>query len=294
MDEESRGQGPGQAAPPPHVSGAKKAWRRFRALPTKVQVAAWIMAAVLVLAAPLGGAQDTSDVVVAPEFEREPAEAEQTPGSVTEPSEQPTEEAVEEPTEEPVQAAWTVVNVVDGDTIDVRGAGGQERVRIIGIDTPERGECGFDEASAALSAFIQGKNVELVGGARDDRDRYGRILRYVDLDTADAGLVLIEAGWAAARYDSRDGYGRHPREAAYVAADAATPHTCAAAGPQAAPRPEPEPAGPPASAGGPGTGPGGSWKNCTEARNNGGAPVNRGEPGYGPHLDGDSDGVGCE
>lgn len=41
---------------------------------------------------------------------------------------------------------------------------------------------------------------------------------------------------------------------------------------------------------------GGSWsyKNCTEARAAGAAPVRRGEPGYGSHLDRDSDGVGCE
>lgn len=36
------------------------------------------------------------------------------------------------------------------------------------------------------------------------------------------------------------------------------------------------------------------WKNCSEARAAGAAPVLRGEPGYGLHLDRDGDGVGCE
>ena len=36
------------------------------------------------------------------------------------------------------------------------------------------------------------------------------------------------------------------------------------------------------------------YKNCTAARNAGAAPVYRGEPGYGSHLDRDGDGVGCE
>lgn len=36
------------------------------------------------------------------------------------------------------------------------------------------------------------------------------------------------------------------------------------------------------------------YKNCTEARNAGAAPVYRGDPGYGRHLDRDGDGVGCE
>ena len=38
----------------------------------------------------------------------------------------------------------------------------------------------------------------------------------------------------------------------------------------------------------------GAYANCTEARNAGAAPVRRGDPGYGPHLDRDNDGIGCE
>ena len=37
-----------------------------------------------------------------------------------------------------------------------------------------------------------------------------------------------------------------------------------------------------------------SYRNCTEARAAGAAPVRRGQPGYGPHLDRDNDGIGCE
>ncbi|MCA1692377.1 MAG: excalibur calcium-binding domain-containing protein [Actinobacteria bacterium] len=51
-------------------------------------------------------------------------------------------------------------------------------------------------------------------------------------------------------------------------------------------RPEPEPVvtGAPRRA----------FANCTAARNAGAAPVYRGDPGYGSHLDRDDDGVGCE
>jgi len=38
----------------------------------------------------------------------------------------------------------------------------------------------------------------------------------------------------------------------------------------------------------------GAYRNCTEARAAGAAPVYRGQPGYGPHLDRDGDGIGCE
>jgi hypothetical protein len=37
-----------------------------------------------------------------------------------------------------------------------------------------------------------------------------------------------------------------------------------------------------------------TYANCAEARAAGAAPVRRGQPGYGPHLDRDNDGVGCE
>ncbi len=39
---------------------------------------------------------------------------------------------------------------------------------------------------------------------------------------------------------------------------------------------------------------GGAFANCSAARAAGAAPVRRGDPGYGPHLDRDDDGVGCE
>lgn len=39
---------------------------------------------------------------------------------------------------------------------------------------------------------------------------------------------------------------------------------------------------------------GGAFRNCAAARAAGAAPVRRGDPGYGPHLDADGDGIGCE
>ncbi len=56
----------------------------------------------------------------------------------------------------------------------------------------------------------------------EDTDRYGRLLRYVNIGRMDAGLRQIRRGFAIARYDSRDGYGFHPREPAYIAADKGT------------------------------------------------------------------------
>lgn len=117
---------------------------------------------------------------------------------------------------------FTVTHVVDGDTLDLDNGA---RVRLVGIDTPEQGQCGYESASGALADLVLGRRVSLAA-SDEDRDGYGRLLRYVDVGRTDAGLVLIRRGLAIARYDSRDGYGFHPREPRYVAADRGTRPVC--------------------------------------------------------------------
>lgn len=88
------------------------------------------------------------------------------------------------------------VNVVDGDTLDVVMPDGRaERVRLIGIDTPERGEPGYREATQAHAALLSAP----LRLARDvnDRDRYGRLLRYaLAADGRSVSHELIRQGWA--------------------------------------------------------------------------------------------------
>ena len=83
-----------------------------------------------------------------------------------------------------------VVRIVDGDTLHVELDGRDETIRLYGVDTPERGEPCFAEATEALRGF-GGAEVRLRRDARD-RDRYGRLLRYVyapDGRSVDAKLV---------------------------------------------------------------------------------------------------------
>jgi len=122
----------------------------------------------------------------------------------------------------PVSAA-VVDYVVDGDTIRLESG---TYVRLIGIDTPEVGECGYEAARAALDRMV-GTNVELPNPSSvDDKDGYGRLLRYVRVGGRDTGMVLIRRGLATARYDSLDGYDWHPRQDRYRAADATTSDVC--------------------------------------------------------------------
>ena len=118
------------------------------------------------------------------------------------------------------EPAITVESVIDGDTIETSAG----TVRIIGVDAPEQGECGYDEATALVSSLIAPGDpvvLELPPG-ENDTDKYGRILRYVDtVQGVDVAASLLSAGLAVARYDSTDGYPAHPRETAYRAAQVA-------------------------------------------------------------------------
>ena len=109
-----------------------------------------------------------------------------------------------------------VIRVIDGDTIVISG---DERVRLIGIDTPENGQCGFDEAKQALEKLLASGSATFYSGTTSDKDKYDRLLRYIEVEGIDIGLNLISNGFAIARYDSRDGYGPHDRESEYIDAD---------------------------------------------------------------------------
>lgn len=92
----------------------------------------------------------------------------------------------------------TVVSVVDGDTIKIEGG---EVVRYIGINTPETVapnkpvECFGKEASAKNKELVHGKVVELTRDV-SQRDRYGRLLRYVWIGDTMINEVLVREGFA--------------------------------------------------------------------------------------------------
>lgn len=106
----------------------------------------------------------------------------------------------------PVERA-RVVRVVDGDTIVVSIDGRDDRVRYIGVDAPESVRPGTPvepfarEASRANSELVAGRLVLL---ERDvsERDEFGRLLRYVWLETPDGNLLvnfeLVVRGFATA------------------------------------------------------------------------------------------------
>jgi endonuclease YncB( thermonuclease family) len=94
----------------------------------------------------------------------------------------------------------TVTNVVDGDTIDVRLLDvnqTSQRVRYIGINTPEVDQPCSGEATAANAALVEGKPITMLKDV-SETDQYGRLLRYVYVGTTFVNAALVADGWAEA------------------------------------------------------------------------------------------------
>lgn len=99
-------------------------------------------------------------------------------------------------TAEPAGTAANVINVVDGDTIDVSIDGTEYRVRYILINTPERRQPFYKEATDANRTLVKDKTVYLIRDV-SETDRYGRLLRYVYLaDGTFVNAELVRLGYA--------------------------------------------------------------------------------------------------
>ncbi|HZG88119.1 thermonuclease family protein [Paenibacillus sp.] len=244
----------------------------------------------------------------------------QEPGA--QPTEEPAAEAPAAESEEPERIAAQIVSVVDGDTMKVKiqGHPEEETVRLLLVDTPETQNANQPfgaEATNFAKAELEGKEVRLEKDV-SDRDRYGRLLRYVYVGDRMFNELLLEKGLARVAV--------YPPDVKYVdafraiqdearraelgiwsienyATEEGFNEEAAAPKPPAEPQPEPaprEPATPaPAPAPAPAKKPAPSesnvfYKNCTEVRNAGKAPIRRGDPGYSTKLDRDGDGIACE
>ena len=104
------------------------------------------------------------------------------------------------PCREPIRVL--VEDVVDGDTFVGQGEDGEERVRIIGVNTPETssGDCYAQEAKTFLIRQIFGKYVWLTFDG-NCKDVYDRTLAYVHLGTGEQDFVerqILLGGYAHA------------------------------------------------------------------------------------------------
>jgi endonuclease YncB( thermonuclease family) len=243
-------------------------------------------------ASPLADDLDPSPDGDAPGQDGAGAAATPAPGSADEPVDLPADELAADLAQAELVGRYESVEVVDGDTVVARGLSGRDqgrelRIRFAIVDTPEVGECGFDEATSFVEGWLADR-----GGRFDLRrpvdapqiDPFDRILGEL-LEASEGPLraslnvALVTQGLA--RIDGRFG-AEDPDllRRLRAARDVAPLPAC------------PDLAPPPAAAATRG-GRDPVYANCDEARAAGVAPILQDEPGYAPHLDRSGDGIAC-
>lgn len=132
-----------------------------------------------------------------------------------------------------------VLRILDGDTIEIRYLGGGEavvghieKVRYLGIDTPETSEPGGTEATEFNRTRVEGQTVQLVREGRN-RDNFGRLLRHVFVvyqgQEIDVVAALIAAGHVKGGSTSTDSTSATGSTAASSSSSGAVYDSCEAA-----------------------------------------------------------------
>jgi len=84
-----------------------------------------------------------------------------------------------------------VTRIIDGDTIEI----GNDSIRLLGVNSPEKGERGYEEAKGFLENEILNKEVELIFGVQK-YDKYYRKLAYVYSEKENICLKSVESGFS--------------------------------------------------------------------------------------------------
>ena len=85
---------------------------------------------------------------------------------------------------------FVVSRILDGDTMELRGG---DRVRLLALDTPEEGEAFYEEATQLLTRLALGETAR-VEYAHRRRDKYGRLLAYLYIDSLLVNKTVIDSG----------------------------------------------------------------------------------------------------
>jgi micrococcal nuclease len=88
------------------------------------------------------------------------------------------------------QERFRVIRIIDGDTVELTGG---DRLRLLGIDCPEKGEAYYDSAIIFLENRLSGEIIDIVFSERR-RDKYGRLLGYIYHDSMLVNTTIIRRG----------------------------------------------------------------------------------------------------
>jgi len=94
-----------------------------------------------------------------------------------------------------IEEKGNVTRVIDGDTIEVDILGSKVKVRLLDINTPEKKQPYHDEAMNFLKSKVEGKQVLLERG-KENKDKYGRMLRYAFFNKDFINEKILEEGLA--------------------------------------------------------------------------------------------------
>lgn len=89
----------------------------------------------------------------------------------------------------------TVTEVHDGDTFTLKNG---DRVRLLGIDAPELGNCGATESANLLKSLVLGKTIKITD---EKRDNYGRRMGLIWTSSTLINEKMLKDGWAKPNYD---------------------------------------------------------------------------------------------
>ena len=115
--------------------------------------------------------------------------------------------------QEPVAAVvGKVVKIVDGDTIHVLSSKSTYKIRLSGIDAPERGQAQGKRAKEHLTQLVAGKQIIAIV---ESKDRYGRYVAKINCNSQDVCAQMLKAGyaWHYKQYDNNKYYAELEQEA---------------------------------------------------------------------------------
>ncbi len=92
------------------------------------------------------------------------------------------------------QEEFLVTKIIDGDTIKLENG---QTIRMICVNTPEKGELGFEEATNYLKSIILNKKINLKKDI-SEKDKYNRLLRYIYLNNTLINELIVRKGYGFA------------------------------------------------------------------------------------------------
>jgi micrococcal nuclease len=100
------------------------------------------------------------------------------------------------------QEEKVITKIIDGDTVVIEGG---DHVRLLGIDCDEKGKPCYKAANTRIEELTLGKKVVLEWES-EDKDQYGRKLRYIMIDGKNINEQMVAEGYCVARFYQESKY----------------------------------------------------------------------------------------